>query len=207
MARCSLADGRRRRVCWLAGALAGGVISTRGVGRSTRIQRPGDWLDGAGRKDMTLKLCLGAKLSCRLGEEPYPRAPDGLMPGRRTAGSREAGGGADCHAGLENAFVPAGGRRESRGSRADGPEEQVQGQGRVLPALAVRNGTLGKPRLRADGFSQLKLVKKRKSFTATATAIRVGGSKLFMFDSWSLLLPSSFDSSLNAPHSTDTNPT
>ena len=47
---------------------------------------------------MTLKLCLGAKLSCRLGEEPYPRAPDGLMPGRRTAGSREAGGGADCHA-------------------------------------------------------------------------------------------------------------
>src|ERR1017187_7077891 len=68
-----------------------------------------------------------------------------------------AGGGADCHAGLENAFVPAGGRGESRGSRGDGPEEQVQGQGRVLPALALRNGALGKPRLRADGFSQLKL--------------------------------------------------
>jgi hypothetical protein len=118
------------------------------------------WLDGAGRKEMTLKPCLGAKLSCRLGEEPDPREPDGLMPGRRTAGSREAGGGADCHAGLENAFVPAGGRRESRGSRGDGPEEQVQGQGRVLPALAVRNGTLGKPRLRADGFSQLKLGEK-----------------------------------------------
>jgi hypothetical protein len=98
MERCSLADGRRRRVCWLAGALAGGVISTRGVGRSTRIQWIWDWLDRAGRKDMTLKLCLGAKLSCRLGEEPYPREPDGLMPGRRTAGSREAGGGADCHA-------------------------------------------------------------------------------------------------------------
>jgi hypothetical protein len=115
-----------------------------------------EWLDGAGRKDMTLKQCLGAKLSCRLGEEPDPREPDGLMPGRRTAGSREAGGGADCHAGLENAFVPAGERRESRGSRAMGRRSRSKDK-------AVWNGTLGKPRLQADGFSQLKLGKNGNS--------------------------------------------
>src|ERR1017187_754157 len=96
-----------------------------------------------------------ALLSARRGAvSPGTGRADARTTNRRF---ERAGGGADCHAGLENAFVPAGGRRESRGSRGDGPEEQVQGQGRVSPAQEWRNVGLGNPRLRADGFSQLKL--------------------------------------------------
>lgn len=129
------------------------------------------------------KLRFEAKLSCLLDEEPVPwrRWAYGRTTNRRF---ERAGGKAGCHAVISERMFRADARRvKSHGAMGRGWAHR---SGLIRLHLPWKRCVM-KPRLRAGGFSQLKLWEKTKGAFASI-AYRLG-SEVFNVDRC-LMLPS-----------------